>query len=247
MDKDNTKVIIFGLAGLIALNLHFSRIDDRLREITNSMVSKNDYISKIYEGMNSLDLDDNQKDILKKYIESLENPENTQYGLESIEVLTVTNQTGEKKSYLITKSKFDKICDDFSFTTYEKYFDDLPSVYVTCIEMTTYSRISNNSVTPFIFQTKALANDNQSTYQGSYTSINSIFGSSYTRYIWQGAESLLEEYSYEIIDSEFEISIQPLSEVLGTNDSTLIFSIEELSDIEKMINEKNGLSLNLNS
>lgn len=249
MNKNNNKAILFALAGLIAISLHSSRIDDRLREIKNSTVSSSVDIYQIYKELSNLALDKHQRDILKKYIESLEANENKEFGLNNINVLTITNKTGEKKSYLITESNSEsrdndgRTYDDFSFSPYEKYFDDLPSFYVTRVEMITYSRIGNNSVTPFIFKTKVSANDKQLAYQGSYTSITSIFGNFYTRHICQGPEHLLEEYSYEIIDSEFETEINPLSEVLGTNDSRLSFSLEELNDIEEMINEKHSLSL----
>lgn len=248
MSKNNNSIPYLILIGIASLVLTSSNNQSKLQELKNSHVISNSTFSDIYKELNQLD------STVQKIYSTMEQDRETvnkKYGLFSINVLTITNNNGEKKSYLITESSLEEreINTEYknsSFGHYEKYFEDIPDFYVTHIETITYSRVGKNGESPIIFKERILAQNKSNSYEGEITRMSSIYGSYESRSIYKITDEGFEldsSLSYEKLDSEFNGKIKPLNEVLGVDNPDLSFTANELADIEDMINDINTLTL----
>lgn len=244
MDKFN-KFGITVVAVLLTLNL--MRLNSDFSSSRTDIHELRDDVRRVYNILERKELEDEESE---KNINLAEVDEEERYGLYYVDVLTVANKNGEKKSYLITESDFDEKdygvnYKNFSFKPFEKYFDDIPNLYVTRVERVTYSRVGSNSVSPIAFKTRVFAQNSDESYRGCFTIINSLFGSYESRSVYKvnNRLELCPEYTFEKNDSEFEITVQSLRDVLGIYDTNLSFTLDELSDIENEINDRNFLTL----
>lgn len=177
--------------------------------------------------------------------------EEGKYGLFYVDVVTISNKEGKKISYLVVESDFKAEeagynLPDLKREKYEKFFEGTPSPFVVRTEKTTYSRVSKDSLIPFAFKTEIFAQSNEEKYMGSYVSFDSVFGNSQSRNVWNVVNQELikmSEFCYEVVDSEFDVRVENLTDVLGVQDTSLKFTLSELVEIEKEINDRNELTL----